>query len=123
MSKPGDFLQRLLGFDAKFVFLQGISIIPQCFGQGRTLPIADGVAQLRFDYGQAPMFFNKSVNVVEGEDFALVHNGNSVAEPLGLFHVMRGVKDGDSLTTECLNTVKQMVAGLRIHAGRRLVKE
>src|SRR4051812_49606309 len=63
------------------------------------------------------------VNGIEGQDLALVHDGDAVAEPFGLFHVMSGVEDGAARTGKLFDRVEEVIAGLRIDAGGRLIEE
>src|SRR3546814_750744 len=53
---------------------------------------------------------------------ALVDDADAVAQPLGLFHVVRRVEDGHALARELLDGVEDRVAGLRVDPDRRLVE-
>src|SRR5580698_7890586 len=57
------------------------------------------------------------------DDLAVVHDGDTIAEALGFFHVMRGQDDGASCLLESVDEIPQVAAGLRIEAGRRLVEK
>ncbi len=53
----------------------------------------------------------------------MVDDGDAVAEFVGLFHVVRGQNDGNSLFTQAANGVPHGDATLRIEPGARLVEE
>ncbi len=57
------------------------------------------------------------------EDFAVVDNGDEVADALGLFHVVGGVDDGAALIAQGADDVEDGVAGLRVDAGGRLIEQ
>src|SRR5579884_34507 len=57
------------------------------------------------------------------DDLALIHNGDMVAEPLCLFHVVGGVEDGCSLVAQFFDGVKDVLARLRVNAYRWLVHQ
>src|SRR5262249_29329743 len=59
----------------------------------------------------------------DGHDASLVHNGDPVAETLGLFHVVGGVEDGLSLPGQLADRVEDLVARLRIDARGGLVQQ
>ena len=58
-----------------------------------------------------------------GDDLALVHDDEPVAELLRLVHVVRRQEERHALALEPVQAVPDHVAGLRIEAGRRLVEE
>ncbi len=58
-----------------------------------------------------------------GDDHALVHDHQSVAELLGLVHVVRGEDHRHALLLEPEEPVPDDVACLRVEAGRRLVEQ
>src|SRR5262245_39248210 len=53
----------------------------------------------------------------------MIHDGDSIAKALGLFHVMGSVKNGAARPGEALDRVEEMIARLRIDACRRLIEE
>src|SRR3984885_3487331 len=57
------------------------------------------------------------------DDLSMVHNRNPVAEPLGLFHIMRRVNNRHALVAQLLDHFKNMIARLRIDAHCRLVHQ
>ena len=57
------------------------------------------------------------------EDFAVVDDGEAVAEFVGLFHVVGGEDDGDAFAAESLDGVPHGDAALGIEAGGGLVEE
>ena len=58
------------------------------------------------------------------DDLAVVDDGHLVGDALGLFHVMRGEKDGDLLLiAQAADEGPDVVAGLRIEANGRLIEE
>jgi len=57
------------------------------------------------------------------EDFAVVDDGEAVAECVSLFHVVCGEDDGDALCAESLDGVPHGDAALGIEAGAGLVEE
>ena len=59
----------------------------------------------------------------EGDDAAVVDDGDAIAEPLRLFHVVRGVDDRGARAAQGLDHFEDAVARLRIDADGRLVHE
>ena len=59
----------------------------------------------------------------EGDDLAVVHDGDAIAEALGLVHVVRGENDGAAAPLEVVDQVPQMAARLGIEAGGGLVEK
>src|ERR1035438_9995982 len=53
----------------------------------------------------------------------MIHNGDAIAEPLCLFHVMRSQNDGASDQLELIHQVPQMAASLRIEPSSRLIQK
>ena len=60
---------------------------------------------------------------VEGEDAAVVHDRDPVAELVGLLHVVRGEEDRLALVVELAEDLPEREAALRIEPGGRLVEE
>ena len=58
-----------------------------------------------------------------GDDPALVHDDEPVAQLLGLVHVVRGEHQRDAALLEPEQPVPQHVPGLRVEAGGRLVEQ
>ena len=58
-----------------------------------------------------------------GDDLALIHHDEPVAELLGLVHVVRGEHERDAPLLEPVQAVPQHMAGLRVEPGRRLVEQ
>jgi len=59
----------------------------------------------------------------ESDLFAIVHNGNALAEALGFVHVMRGEKDGAAGRFELLDQLPKLAAGLRVEAGGGFIEK
>ena len=57
----------------------------------------------------------------ESDLFAVVHDGDALAEPLGFVHVVRGEKDGAARGFELLDQIPKLAAGLRIEASGRFI--
>ena len=57
------------------------------------------------------------------EDFSVVDDGETVAERVGLFHVVRGEDDGDAFFAQSLDGVPHGDAALGVEAGAGLVEE
>ena len=57
------------------------------------------------------------------DDAAVIHDGDAVAQALGLIHVVRGENDGAARLLELVDQVPQMAARLGIEAGGRLVEK
>ena len=53
----------------------------------------------------------------------MVHDGDAVAQPLGLFHIVGGQEHRVAARAELADDVPQLAAGLGIEAGRRLIEE
>src|SRR5262245_25410523 len=58
-----------------------------------------------------------------GDDRALVHDGDAVADALRLLDVVRRVEDGRAFVREVADDREQPVAGLRVDARGRLVEQ
>ena len=58
-----------------------------------------------------------------GDDPAVVHDDQPVAQLLGLVHVVGGEDQGDALLLEPEQPVPQHVPGLRVEPGGRLVEQ
>ena len=58
-----------------------------------------------------------------GDDAAAVHDGDLVAQEVGLFHVMGRQQHRAAFRLDGADQVPEVVAGLRIEAGGRLVQE
>jgi hypothetical protein len=57
------------------------------------------------------------------EDFAVVDDGDAVAELVGLFHVVGGEDDGDAFLAELADGLPHGESGLGVQAGGGLVEE
>src|SRR6266704_3573748 len=53
----------------------------------------------------------------------LVHNRNAFAEPISLFHIVRGQHDGDAPFLEVMNALPEEEARLRIQVVGGLVEK
>jgi len=60
---------------------------------------------------------------VQREDLAVIHDGDPVAELVGLFHVVRGEHDRLAVAVQLAEQVPQRQAALRVQARGRLVEE
>ena len=59
----------------------------------------------------------------ESDLFAVVHDGDTLAEALGFVHVVRGEKDGAAGGFELLDQIPKLAAGLRVEAGGGLIEK
>ena len=59
----------------------------------------------------------------QGDDLALVDDGDAVAEPLGLVHVVGGEKDGSAAVLQVPDDLPELAAGLGVEARGGLVEE
>ena len=59
----------------------------------------------------------------EGDYFAVVHDGDAVAEALGFVHVVGRKDDGAAVELELVDQIPKLAAGLRVEAGGGLVEE
>jgi hypothetical protein len=84
--------------------------------------IADAVHAEVVDDVAADAGFERSGRVFD-EDFAVVDDGESVAEFVGLFHVVGGEDDGDAFAAEASDGFPHGDTALRIEAGAGLVEE
>src|SRR5215472_4086484 len=57
------------------------------------------------------------------DDLSMIDNGQAVAKPFGLIHVMRGQKNGAAVLLESPNNVPQLTSALRIKAGSWLIEK
>src|SRR5512146_2321267 len=58
-----------------------------------------------------------------GNDLPVIHNGEPIAQPLRLVHVMRREQNGAAVALEDTNDVPKLAAALRIEPGRGLIQE
>src|SRR5688572_26659115 len=63
------------------------------------------------------------VHRINGQNLALIHDGDAIAEPFGLFHVMSGVEDGAARTGKLFDQVEEVIARLWIDAGGWLIEQ
>ena len=66
---------------------------------------------------------NELLRRAQGDEAAVIHDGDAVAEALGLVHVMGGEDDGAAGALQVIHEVPEMPASLRIEAGGGLVEE
>src|SRR5437867_9326878 len=66
---------------------------------------------------------DQALDRVERQQRTLVDDAHPVAQTLGLLHVVRGVEDGPTLASQCLDVVEDRVARLRIDAHGGLVEQ
>ena len=59
----------------------------------------------------------------KGDDLAMIHDGDAVAEALSFVHVVRGENNCAPSLSELVDEVPEMASGLRIEAGCRLVEK
>src|SRR5512146_1435240 len=78
-------------------------------GQPDLIPLADHADQL------VPAAF--------GDELAVVDDADPVAQPFGLFHVVRGVQHGHAGARQPLHALQDRVPALRVDADRRLVQD
>ncbi len=71
----------------------------------------------------AKALWTSSSFVPERDDAPVVDDGDAIAEPLRLFHVVGGVNDRGSTGTERFDHLKDAIARLRIDANRRLIHQ
>ena len=83
-------------------------------GAGREAQLEDLAGRVRLD---------QLAGRALGDDAALVHHDEAVAELLGLVHVVGRQHERDALLLEPVQAVPQDVAGLRVETGGRLVEE
>src|SRR5713101_5798515 len=55
------------------------------------------------------------------DNVAFVHNGDVVTQPLGFFHVVGGVKDGDALVAQLFDGIEDVLARLWVNTDGWLV--
>ena len=55
--------------------------------------------------------------------FAVVHDGDALAEALGFVHIMRGEKNGAARGFELLDQIPKLAAGLRVEAGGGFIEK
>ena len=84
--------------------------------------VADAVHAEVVDVVAADAGFERGGRVFD-EDFAVVDDGEAVAEFVGLFHVVRGEDDGDAFGAEAADGFPHGDAALRVEAGAGLVEE
>ena len=63
------------------------------------------------------------LRTVEGDDVSVVHDSDSVAQPLGFLHIMGGEKNRLAPMTETLDHLPHGPAGLGIKSGGRFIQE
>ena len=65
----------------------------------------------------------QSLQRVVGNQLPMIDDHDAVAEPLGLFHIVRGVDEGFTALFQSLEVFKNGVAALRIDADRRFIEQ
>src|SRR2546427_7087941 len=58
-----------------------------------------------------------------GDDLAVIHDRDAIAEALGFLHIVRREQHRPAVRTEAADDFPQLPARLRIQAGRRLIEE
>ena len=53
---------------------------------------------------------------------SMIHDRNPAADLLHLFHIMRGINNGCSLSVQLLNSFQNPVSALRIHSHCRFIQ-
>ena len=76
-----------------------------------------------FDNVVAAYRGNQLLRRSQGNDPAVVHDGDPVAEALRFVHVMRGEDDGSTGVLQLVDEIPEVTAGLGIEAGGGLVKK
>ena len=64
---------------------------------------------------------DQTPRTVEGDDLAPVHDRDTVAQPLGLFHEMGDEHDGRAALADLMDEVPGHAPGGRVEAGGHLV--
>src|SRR5579863_3451243 len=59
----------------------------------------------------------------ESDLFAVVHDGDALAEALGFVHVVRSEKNGAAGRFEMLDQIPKLAAGLRVEAGGGFIEK
>ncbi len=92
-----------------------------CVGGERNARRPSGLGQA--DQGCGKVISNQPRGLSLGNDPPVIDNGDPVAEPLSLFHIMCGEHDGLPPTPHCLDQAPEVAPGLWIESSRRLVEE
>src|SRR5580704_3001347 len=66
---------------------------------------------------------DRFARTAESDLFAVVHDGDALAEALGFVHIMRGEKDGAAGGFELLDQIPKLAAGLRVEAGSGFIEK
>ena len=68
------------------------------------------------------MFTQQTINGVQCQNLAPVHDRNSITQPLRLFHVVRRVQDRHAVFLHLFDSFEDMISRLGIHSNCRFVK-
>ena len=92
-------------------------------GRGKSAGLAAEVLARQLQDDVVEVLLEQARRRPLGDDAAAIHDRDDVAEEVRLFHVVRRQQDGAALGLDRADQVPEVVAGLRIEAGRRLVEE
>ena len=75
--------------------------------------------ELRRDHGMTAVSAQEAIQMIQGENLAVVHNRNPIAQPFRLFHVVRCVNDRPPPPAELFDLLENQITGLGIdtHGG------
>ena len=101
---------------------QHLTPMPDALDVGGAQLVRSGrIAQL--EHFTRRMLLDQFARRTEGDDLALVHHHQPVAELLGLVHVVGREHQRDTALFEPVEAIPQHVAGLRVETGGRLVEQ
>ena len=80
-------------------------------------------AQLQLEHLAPDVLADQRAGLPLGDDPAVVHDQQPVAQPGGLLHVVRGQQQGHPLRLEALERSPDRQPGLRVEPGGRLVED
>ena len=110
----GDLRRRVLGFEE-----ESLAFATGAFELGWLVVFG----HFDFDRFAAAVVGEEAFDGVQGEDFSLVHDRDTVAEALGFFHVVRRVEDGEAFFFEAGDVFEEVVAGLGVDADGGFVEQ
>ena len=75
------------------------------------------------DLGTVAVFVDYCLRRVDGDDFAMINDGDAVADGFGFFHRVGGQENPMAFVSHCFDPCPELAAGLWVEAGRGLVHE
>ena len=89
-----EYIKRCVGFDMEVFPLHRAAQIGE---------VDRNTFEFYLDYRFTAVTVDKILNRIAIENLTVIYDSNPVAQPLGFFHVVRGVNDGSAFTGQVLD--------------------